>query len=166
MVVMLDGKIYSDTGYFSDAPLNNTDFKYAPRYILDLTKMYMDNKTQEAVGKAIVKNFDGKDFKDLIKTMLKPGSGYTKSDKTRYEYELAIKDLEKIWIDMDSKKIPKDFIFYDIKDNSTISLDISSNNTRVDIKVYSPIGSDRILNTKATSFTGYGLEIKGQGTIK
>lgn len=166
MVVSVDNKVISDTGYYTDKPLNDINFNYSPRYVLELTKIYLEDSNQVAVGKPLLKNYDGKSFDDLIKDMLKTDSkfDYTKSKSNRYEYESAIKIIQGMWNDMEKNNKPKDFVFYSIKSTPVdVTLDIKSTDKRVDIKVYSPIGSQ---SPHGKTSTGYSLDIKGKGNIK
>ena len=142
-LVIMDsqGKIETDTGYITGDVSKYPDWKYTPLYVYLLTLVSQTNPV--AVSGSEILTITVTDYADLVKQLLNDPNS-RRYEKMGSEIEPGLKAMAGM-----IKKGRTEFVIYKLSNaGTTVQFDSPNNDKK--IKVYSPIGTDKIK-------TGYGL---------
>lgn len=138
VILDVNGNIKEDTGYITTQASKYKDWKYTPKYVLELTLRYKSNPKAFTGNK--IKTITVKDYDDLL-TQLKTNPNQTNISFSGDEIGPALNAMQKM-----INKGQKEFIIYDLGTTPAV---VNFNDTRGDVKaiVYSPVGK-----------TGFGIK--------
>jgi hypothetical protein len=164
LVLIADGKVIGDTGYFVDRDPNKyREFKYVPSYVAGLTNLRASGAEagKDSQAKSLIrKTF--KTFDDLLEFML--ADKYKKTAERHYDWskenrteinakeavitnpkvsKSPIEQLKDLW----EANHNQEFIFYDLTPNHPLEYKLMGQYKTIEYRVYSPLGR-----------TGVGIE--------
>lgn len=125
-----------DTGYVATRAHRYTDFKWVPLYVYQLTLINSRNNTSVS-GNKLVK-ITANSYQELLEQLLVDPSKTKTFRRGGEEVEYALKDLEKL-----CNKGVKEFVVYTTQP-SPLTLNFNSSSGESIVRVYSPIGTDKI----------------------
>lgn len=141
-LIIVDGKgqIETDTGYITSDASKYTDWKYTPLYVLLLTKL---RKTNPIAVSGNINTITATNYNELLAQLLNNPKSKTYK-KYGDEIEPALYEMK-----MMISQGQTTFVVYNLS-NTAITIPFDSPSGDKKVKVFSPIGTDKIK-------TGYGL---------
>ena len=164
LVLIADGTVIGDTGYFVDRDPNKyREFKYVPSYVAGLTNLRVSGAEagKDSPTKSLMKK-TFKSFDDLLEFML--ADKYKKTATKSYDWtkenrgeigakeavitnpkvsKSPIQQLKDLW----EANNNQEFIFYDLTPNHPLEYKLVGQYKTMEYRVYSPLGN-----------TGVGIE--------
>jgi hypothetical protein len=142
-LIIVDGKgqIETDTGYITSEASKYTDWKYTPLYVLFLTKLRKTNPIVVSGNKIIT--ITATNYNELLSQLLNDPNSKTYR-KFGDEIGPALAEMKKM-----IGQGQTTFVVYNLS-NTAITVPFDSPSGDKKVKVFSPIGTDKIK-------TGYGL---------
>ena len=141
IIVNGNGQIETDTGYITSEASKYTDWKYTPLYVLLLTKLRKTNSIVVSGNKIIT--ITATNYNELLSQLLNDPKSKTYR-KFGDEIEPALAEMKKMIGEGQTT-----FVVYNLS-NTAITVPFDSPSGDKKVKVFSPIGTDKIK-------TGYGL---------
>lgn len=142
--------VIGDSGYIADSQNSYKPWSLVPEYVAGLTSISIKSPKADAITGSQIQHVTVKTFDELVNLMLKPEYRNPAKYNPSTENQSEIKEgLKKLKAQFDSGT--RTFVFYKAG-KINIPFDLAKKYSKVDVKIYSPIGK-----------TGYNLTLNCQG---